>query len=82
MPCNADIAGFLSASQHKQGGIGGSPGQIPHLATTYAGVAAAVTAGQEAVNVLNRQAIFRFLQDRAVAPSAGGGFAVCEGVYQ
>ena len=78
----ADIAEFLSASQHKEGGIGGSPGQMPHLATTYAGVAAAVTAGQEALAVLDRQATFKFLQDRAVAPSAGGGFAICKGVHQ
>lgn len=77
--CLADIADFLLASQHRQGGVGGSPGQIGHLATTYAGVASAVTAGQEVLAVLDRQAIFQFLQDRAVAPSAGGGFAVCQG---
>ena len=78
-PCLADIAAFLLASQHGSGGLGGSPGQIPHLATTYAGVAAALSAGPEALAVLDRQAIFRFLKARCIPRSAGGGFEVCQG---
>lgn len=74
-----DIAAFLLASQHTRGGIGGSPGQAPHLATTYAGVAAAVTAGPEALAVIDRQTTLQFLRARCVSKSAGGGFEVCEG---
>ena len=77
--CLADIAAFLLASQHSAGGMGGSPGQIPHLATTYAAVAAAVTAGEEALAVIDRQAVYGFLESSCIDKAAGGGFEVCQG---
>ena len=81
MTCyDADIAGFLKASQHPSGGIGGSPGQVPHLATTYAGVAAAVTAGGVALASIDRAAVGKFLEQSCVLPSHGGGFRVCKGM--
>uniref|UniRef100_A0A0E0FSU3 Prenyltransferase alpha-alpha toroid domain-containing protein n=1 Tax=Oryza nivara TaxID=4536 RepID=A0A0E0FSU3_ORYNI len=42
-----DIVDFLSRCQDKDGGYGGGPGQLPHLATTYAAVNTLVTIGSE-----------------------------------
>ena len=49
------IAHFLRHCQSPSGGFGGGPGQLPHLATTYAAVSALVTLGTaEALGVVNR----------------------------
>lgn len=75
----ADAASFLALCQSRKGGFGGSSGQPPHLAPTYAAVAAAVTLGREALEVINRPAMAEFLQGCCVDPEAGGGFEVCSG---
>ncbi len=74
------VTDFLALCQDPEGGFGGGPMQLPHLAPTYAAVACLVTLGGEAaLSVVNKQATLRFLQQRAVAPEEGGGFTVCEG---
>jgi protein farnesyltransferase subunit beta len=41
-----NVIEFLRSCQHETlGGFGGGPGQLPHLATTYAAVSALVTLG-------------------------------------
>jgi protein farnesyltransferase subunit beta len=39
------IIAFLSSCQHPTGGYGGGPGQLPHLAPTYAAISALLTLG-------------------------------------
>uniref|UniRef100_A0A165WRE6 Protein farnesyltransferase subunit beta n=1 Tax=Daucus carota subsp. sativus TaxID=79200 RepID=A0A165WRE6_DAUCS len=46
---------FLDRCQDKNGGYGGGPGQLPHLATTYAAVNSLVTlGGQKSLSSINR----------------------------
>ena len=75
------VIDFLALCQDPEGGFGGGPFQLPHLAPTYAAIACLATlGGAAALSVVNRKATFSFLQQRAVAPEAGGGFTVCEGI--
>lgn len=54
-PTTEDIISFLGQCQHKDGGFGGGPGQIPHLAATYAAVMALVIIGTpESLSLINR----------------------------
>lgn len=56
------VASFLAHCQHPDGGFGGGPGQLAHLAPTYAAVAALVIAGDEvAYRAADRSATYRFL---------------------
>ena len=74
------IIDFLTHCQDPEGGFGGGPYQLPHLAPTYAAVASLVTLGGDtALAAINREATLSFLQRRAVSPEDGGGFTVCEG---
>jgi protein farnesyltransferase subunit beta len=53
----ADIVQFLQRCQDPGGGFGGGPGQLPHLAPSYAAVATLVTLGsREALEVWRRSA--------------------------
>uniref|UniRef100_A0A0E0N262 Protein farnesyltransferase subunit beta n=1 Tax=Oryza rufipogon TaxID=4529 RepID=A0A0E0N262_ORYRU len=57
-----DIVDFLSRCQDKDGGYGGGPGQLPHLATTYAAVNTLVTIGSErALSSVNRDNLYKFM---------------------
>lgn len=54
---------FVCRCQSPTGGFGGGPGQIPHLAPTYAAVNALVILGtEEAYNVIDRKKLYEFLQ--------------------
>lgn len=56
------IAQFLNRCQSESGGFGGGPGQLPHLAPTYAAVNALCSLGTpEAYNVINREKLKKFL---------------------
>lgn len=56
------IAGFLGKCQSEKGGFGGGPGQLPHIATTYAAVNALCIIGTpEAYAVINREGLYNFL---------------------
>ncbi|KAJ6734619.1 PROTEIN FARNESYLTRANSFERASE SUBUNIT BETA [Salix purpurea] len=53
---------FLNRCQDPNGGYGGGPGQMPHLATTYAAVNSIVTlGGQIALSSINRDKLYNFL---------------------
>ncbi|XP_068303209.1 protein farnesyltransferase subunit beta-like [Pyrus communis] len=68
---------FLSRCQDPEGGYGGGPGQMPHLATTYAAVNALITlGGEEALSSINRGKIYKFLRQMK-HPS--GGFRMHDG---
>ncbi|CAL4947546.1 unnamed protein product [Urochloa decumbens] len=57
-----DIVDFLARCQDKDGGYGGGPGQLPHLATTYAAVNTLVTIGSErALSSINRDKLYKFM---------------------
>ena len=72
-----DAIDLLLSCQLKSGGFGGGPGQLPHLATTYAAVAALVTLGREDVLALiDRESLFSFLLRMCVPPERGGGMTM------
>lgn len=65
------IIDFLRRCQDPNGGYGGGPGQMPHLATTYAAVNSLVTiGGQTALDSVNREKMLQFLL-RMKDPSGG-----------
>ncbi|KAF3444666.1 hypothetical protein FNV43_RR14359 [Rhamnella rubrinervis] len=65
---------FLNRCQDPNGGYGGGPGQLPHLATAYAAVNSLVTlGGQKALSSVNRDKLYRFLHQMK-QPS--GGFSM------
>ncbi|CAI5954273.1 unnamed protein product [Closterium sp. NIES-65] len=73
----ARCADTLRRCQNPEGGFGGGPGQLAHLATTYAAVAALVTVGgEEALSVVNRKSMLAFLR-RMKCQS--GGFRLHQG---
>lgn len=79
VPSSAVIA-FLARCQDPTGGFGGGPGQLPHLAPTYAAVATLLTlGGREALTVINRRGIESFLRRMCRPADQGGGFRLCEG---
>ncbi|XP_050223331.1 protein farnesyltransferase subunit beta isoform X2 [Mercurialis annua] len=54
---------FLNRCQDPNGGYCGGPGQLPHLATTYAAVNSLVTlGGQRALSSINRGKLYAFLR--------------------
>ncbi len=56
------VVEFLRKCQCREGGFGGGPGQLPHLATTYAAVLALCEIGtKEAYDVIDRPALQRFI---------------------
>ncbi|KAG2493909.1 hypothetical protein HYH03_007845 [Edaphochlamys debaryana] len=74
-----DIVAFLGQCQHPDGGFGGGPLQLAHLAPTYAAVAAAVTLGGKALAMVDRVRARDFLFRMCIPPSQGGGFSVHDG---
>ena len=75
-----DVASFLGSCQSPDGGFGGGPQQLPHLAPTYAAVAALTDLGQPAaLAVIDRRGVAAFIQRMAVPSERGGGFRVCDG---
>ncbi|XP_021670495.2 protein farnesyltransferase subunit beta isoform X2 [Hevea brasiliensis] len=54
---------FLKHCQDPNGGYGGGPGQMPHLATTYAAVNSLITlGGRRALSSINREKLYAFLR--------------------
>lgn len=54
---------FLSRCQDPNGGYGGGPGQMPHLATTYAAINALITlGGHRSLSSINRRKVYTFLR--------------------
>ncbi|KAK9756150.1 hypothetical protein RND81_01G076900 [Saponaria officinalis] len=57
-----NVVDFLSKCQDPHGGYGGGPGQMPHLATTYAAVNSLVTlGGNKALSSIHRDTLYTFL---------------------
>ncbi|XP_043203524.1 protein farnesyltransferase subunit beta-like isoform X1 [Amphibalanus amphitrite] len=57
------VTAFLARCQSAEGGFGGGPGQLPHLAATYAAVSALASLGTEAAyQVIDRPGLRRFLR--------------------
>ncbi|KAL5228190.1 hypothetical protein ABZP36_016455 [Zizania latifolia] len=72
-----DIVDFLSRCQDKDGGYGGGPGQLPHLATTYAAVNTLITIGSEkALSSINRDSLYKFMLRMK---DTSGAFSMHEG---
>jgi len=71
-----ETVAFLKRCAHPDGGYGGGPGQNAHLATTFASVSAlAVINTEEALQSIDRKAVYSFLQ-RMKQPC--GGFRVTD----
>ncbi|KAM0000799.1 putative protein farnesyltransferase [Helianthus debilis subsp. tardiflorus] len=72
-----NVIDFLSRCQDQHGGYGGGPGQMPHLATTYAAVNTLITiGGQNSLASINRARIYSFLRRMK---HTSGGFSMHEG---
>ncbi|KFK33120.1 hypothetical protein AALP_AA6G333500 [Arabis alpina] len=66
-----NIIDFLGRCQCSDGGYGGGPGQLPHLATSYAAVNTLVTVGgDKALSSINREKMSCFL--RRMKDRSGG----------
>jgi len=71
------LVDFLGRCQSPEGGFGGGPGQMAHLATTYAAVNSLCIIGtKKAYDIINREALQRFLCD---VKSADGAFSMHRG---
>lgn len=58
-----DVIKFISESAHPEGGYGGGPGQVAHLATTFASINALVTLNcEQALESIDRLRLLKFLQ--------------------
>ncbi|CAK9292631.1 unnamed protein product [Gordionus sp. m RMFG-2023] len=56
------IISFLDRCQAEKGGFGGGPGQIPHLAATYAAISALCTLDNfKAYEIIDRENLLKFL---------------------
>ncbi|XP_024996071.1 protein farnesyltransferase subunit beta isoform X3 [Cynara cardunculus var. scolymus] len=68
---------FISRCQDQHGGYGGGPGQMPHLATTYAAVNSLITlGGHRSLGSINRVKIYSFLRRMK---HTSGGFSMHDG---
>ena len=78
-----DVVRFLRACRRRRGrracfGFGGGPGQMPHVATTYAATCALVTIGtEEARETLVKEDVRAFLM--SLKDETTGGFRVHDG---
>lgn len=74
------IIRLLNTCQHDGGGFGGGPGQLPHVATTYAAVSALVTlGGEDALSIIRRDDLMDFFLRMSVPAGEGGGMTMHEG---
>ncbi|PSR87586.1 Protein farnesyltransferase subunit beta like [Actinidia chinensis var. chinensis] len=72
-----NVIDFLCRCQHPDGGYGGGPGQLPHLATTYAAVNALITlGGPRSFSSIHRGKLYSFLLRMK---HASGGFRMHDG---
>jgi protein farnesyltransferase subunit beta len=79
-PSRTAIISFLASCQHPEGGFGGGPYQLAHLATTYAAVAALVTiGGEDALAIVNRDSLLSFFLRMCIPKERGGGMTMHEG---
>lgn len=63
-----DIVRFLATCQNDAGGFGGGPGQISHLAPTYAAVnALAIVGGDDALKIIDRTKLVKWMNGLRLA---------------
>ncbi|KAL7100719.1 hypothetical protein ACP275_08G012200 [Erythranthe tilingii] len=73
----SDAIDFLRRCQDPNGGYGGGPGQMPHLATTYAAINALLTlGGHKSLSSINREKLYSFLLRMK---DTSGGFRMHDG---
>lgn len=81
----SEIIQFLSKCQNTTGGFAGGPGQLSHLAPTYAAVNALVILGPEAFDIVNRKQLVIWLDSLRQADGSfimhTGGEVDIRGVY-
>lgn len=71
------VVATAGSMQNEDGGFGGGCGQMSHLACTYATLLAlSLVGGEEAYEVVDRRAMWRWLNE---LKQADGGFQVCLG---
>ncbi|PWY87219.1 CaaX farnesyltransferase beta subunit Ram1 [Aspergillus sclerotioniger CBS 115572] len=71
------VISTFSRMQNPTGGLGGGHGQLSHCASGYAAVLSlAMVGGEEAFNLIDRDAMWRWL---GKLKQPDGGFRVCEG---
>ncbi|PIM99780.1 Protein geranylgeranyltransferase Type I, beta subunit [Handroanthus impetiginosus] len=72
-----DTIDFLQRCQDPNGGYGGGPGQMPHLATTYAAINTLITVGgHRSLSSINRKKLYAFLLRMK---DSSGGFRMHDG---
>ncbi|CAF4009359.1 unnamed protein product [Rotaria magnacalcarata] len=70
-----DICDFLHRCQHPDGGFGGGPGQVAHLAPTYAAVnALCLLRNEKAYKVVNRKKLSAWL--KTILDPTNGSFSL------
>lgn len=68
---------FIKTCEHPEGGYGGGPGQMAHLAPTYAAVMCLVSLrNKDALKSINRETLFAFLRR---CKHESGGFSMHDG---
>uniref|UniRef100_A0A7S1F983 Protein farnesyltransferase subunit beta n=1 Tax=Noctiluca scintillans TaxID=2966 RepID=A0A7S1F983_NOCSC len=65
------VASFIHHCEHAEGGVGGGPLQLAHLAPTYAATSAMIIAGGPAYSAIDRAKVYKFLMRMK---DEGGGF--------
>ncbi|KAL6707688.1 CAAX farnesyltransferase (FTase) subunit beta [Coniothyrium glycines] len=74
------VSHTFALAQHPTGGYGGGPGQLPHLACSYASILSLAIAGGPATYAsINRASMWRFL---GRMKQASGGFTMAAGGEQ
>ncbi|KAI1724031.1 prenyltransferase and squalene oxidase repeat domain-containing protein [Ditylenchus destructor] len=73
----ARIIEFIKSCEAPEGGYGGGPTQLPHLATTYAAVMALISIGTpEAFECIDRRRLYKFINSMR---QPNGSFVLHEG---
>jgi len=68
---------LLKSCQNESGGFGGGPGQISHLAPTYAAVnALCILGGEDSLSVINRTSLYSWL--KSLKNKESGAFRVSQ----
>jgi protein farnesyltransferase subunit beta len=70
------IRSFIASCQFVSGGIGGGPGQLPHLAAVYSGTAALLLASS--IEAINKTTLYNFLLRMKKSSYRLGGFRMHE----
>ncbi|GAA5946877.1 hypothetical protein JCM3775_000934 [Rhodotorula graminis] len=70
------VVDTLNRCQNPDGGFGGGPGQLSHLAPTYAAVCALAYTGEQGWNSIDRRGMYRFLMS---IKQADGSFVMHDG---